>query len=128
MEKYAVVDRTNFPIVRVQFTGEAANEDSFKSYLMELKEIYDYENKLAIIFDANKATLPGLKFQKMQAKWLKDNKQMMEDYCVGTAYIISNRLIRNVLKAIFTLQSQPVPFLVCSNSSEAENWVKQQLC
>jgi hypothetical protein len=128
MEKYAVVDRTNFPIVRVQFTGEAANEDSFKSYLMELKEIYDYENKLAIIFDANKATLPGLKFQKMQAKWLKDNKQMMEDYCVGTAYIISNRLIRNVLKAIFALQSQPVPFLVCSRSTEAEDWVDQQLC
>ena len=128
MEKYAVVDRTNFPIVRVQFTGEAANEDSFKSYLMELKEIYDYENKLAIIFDANKATLPGLKFQKMQAKWLKDNKQMLEDYCVGTAYIISNRLIRNVLKAIFALQSQPVPFLVCSRSTEAEDWVDQQLC
>ena len=127
MKKYAELDKSNFPIVRVQFTGESANDDNFLLYLNELKESYDFENKLVIIFDANNAIFPGLKYQTMQAKWLKENKQMMKDYCVGTAYIISNRVIRNVLKAIFAIQSQPVPFLVCSHSTDAEDWVNMKL-
>jgi hypothetical protein len=91
------------------------------------KQSYDCKNKVALIFDANNAVLPGLAYQQMQAQWLKDNTEMMQNYCVGTAYVITNVIIRNVLKAIFTFQGQPVPYLVCSTVLEAEDWVKRQL-
>lgn len=128
MDKYAIVDRDDFPIVRVTFTGTKATAENFQIYLSELKSSYNNEQKLPIIFDANKATLPGLNYQRMQAQWIKENKKMMQDYCAGTAYVISNSLIKNVLKGIFSIQKQPVPYLVCSYCSVAENWVKDQLC
>jgi len=126
MNTYAEVDTSRFPIIQVTFTGEKASTDNFQFYLQEVKNSYDLQSKVALIFDANNAVLPGLTYQKMQADWLKENEKMMTDYCVGTAYVISNSLIRNVLKAIFLLQKQPVPYMVCSTLEEAEAWVQQQ--
>lgn len=127
MKKYAEIDQSEFPIVKVVFTGEAAQEDNFPLYLEEVRQSYDGKTALAIIFDASKAVFPGIAYQKMQAKWLKENQQLMKDFCKGTAYIIPNIIIRNVLQAIFAFQIQPAPYLVCSTYQEAESWVKKQL-
>ena len=127
MKKYAEVDKTDFPIVVVTFTGSSADAENFPLYLHEIKQCYDNHNKLAIIFDATNAVFPGLNFQKMQAQWLEDNTQMMKDFCVGTAYVIPNIIIRNVLKTIFAFQRQPIPYVVCSEIATAENWITLKL-
>ena len=127
MKKYAEINQTQFPVVTVTFTGEKADDTNFPLYLGEVKETYDRKTTLAIIFDASNAVLPAVTFQQMQAQWLKDNTQLMKDFCAGTAYIIPNVVIRNVLKAIFSFQGQPVPYLVCRNHDEAKAWTEQQL-
>ena len=127
MKNYAEVNKDGFPIIRVTFTGESANDHNFPLYLDDVKMSYDNKSKIAIIFDATDAVLPGLAYQKMQAQWLEDNMQMMINFCVGTAYVIPNIIIRNVLKAIFAFQNQPVPYMICSDVKAAENWIKTQL-
>jgi hypothetical protein len=127
MNKYATVDSSKNPIIEVVFTGEQANDDNFPFYMQEVKAVYKQRQKVAIIFDASNAVLPALKYQKMQGDWLKENEQLMKDYCLGTAYIIPNIIIRNVLKAIFTFQKQPVDYMVCKNSDDANSWVNDKL-
>ena len=127
MNKYAEIDSSKFPIIKVVFSGEAANDENFPHYLNEVKQCYSSKQPLAIIFDASKAVMPGIKYQKMQAQWLKENERLMKNYCKGTAYVIPNRIIRNVLSAIFAFQKQPVPYQVCRSNAEADKWVKSQL-
>ena len=123
MKNYATIDSSKFPVINVIFTGNEATEENFTQYLIELKEIYLKEEKIALIFDASNAIIPGIAYQKMQAKWLKVNKELMIKYCLGTAYIIPSLLIRNVLKAIFIIQKQPVDYTVCKNETDANYWV-----
>ena len=127
MKKYATIDSSNQPIIKVVFTGEQADDDNFPFYMQEVKDVYEKKNKVVIIFDASNAIMPAMKYQKMQGDWLKNNEQLMKDYCLGTAYIIPNLIIRNVLKAIFTFQKQPVEYLVCKNTNEAQNWTAEKL-
>ena len=127
MTTYAEFDSSDFPIIQVVFTGEAATSENFPNYLQQLKGNYNSRKPIAIIFDASKAVLLGITYQKMQAKWLKENEQLMKDYCKGTAYVIPNRIIRNVLSAIFAFQKQPVDYLVCKDLTEAKAWVRGQL-
>lgn len=127
MKKYATVDKSKKPLIIVSFAGEKATDENFPFYLMEVRQCYDDNNKIAIIFDATNAVFPGLTFQKMQADWLRTNTKMMQNFCVGTAYIIPNLLIRNVLKAIFAIQKQPVPFIICDSFVEAEIWATEKL-
>ena len=127
MKNYASIDSSKFPLIHVIFTGNDATDENFTLYLDELKAIYNKQNKIAIIFDASKAIIPGINYQKLQAKWLKDNEELMVNYCLGTAYVIPSLIIRNVLKAIFTFQKQPVDYSVCKNEKEAIEWVNKKL-
>lgn len=127
MDRYATVDITGFPTIYVQFTGEPSTDENFSLYLKEVQAAYDREYRIGILFDATNASLPSLRHQKMQAKWLKKHKNLMQNYCAGTAYVIPNAVIRNVLKAIFALQKQPVPFVVCGEIEEGQDWLKMQI-
>ena len=127
MADYASIDDTAFPKVVVTFTGMEATNQNFQNYLDGLKRLYVSKEDLGIIFDATNASIPGLKFQKMQAKWLKKNEAMMKEYCVGTAYVIQNTAIRTILKMIFAITPQPVPYKVCPSIKEAEGYIQVQL-
>ncbi len=127
INKYALIKAEEFPVVVVEFTGHKATDENFAQYLEELNGLYAKKERLAILFDASNAVFPGIKYQKMQGDWLKENEQMMKDYCAGTAYVITNTIIRGVLKTIFKFQKQPVPYYICSDYVEANNWVIQKL-
>jgi len=124
MEPYAIIDESSFPIVRIGFTGSKSSDLNFQSYLDQTKACYRHGKKLAIIFDATHASIPSLSHQKMQANWLKENEELMQKLCVGTAYIIPNAAIRGILKMIFSFQKQPVPYKIFKTEPEADAWVK----
>jgi hypothetical protein len=127
MQQYAEFDRSAFPVVKVRFTGAAAQDENFELYLQGLEESYNTKENLAIIFDASQVAVPGLRYQQRQAQWLKEKEELMRNFCAGTAYIIPNIIIRNILKAIFAFQKQPVPYTVCGTLQEAEAWVAEAL-
>jgi lipocalin len=127
MESYATIDESEFPIVRIRFTGNKSTDQNFETYLDQTKACYRLEKRLAIIFDASSAAIPSLSHQKMQAKWLKENEELMQNYCAGTAYVIPNAAIRAILKMIFSLQKQPVAYEIFEKEPEAENWARQVL-
>jgi hypothetical protein len=127
MTPYATFHLEDFPIVTVRFTGAKAEEENFQAYLNSLHEAYKREAPFTYIFDATQATLPGFKYQKMQADWLKENEPLMKSYCLGTAYVIPNAMIRTVLKGIFALQQQPVPYLIAGTNEEAQQWCTKQI-
>lgn len=122
MAPYATFHFDEFPIVLVAFTGEKASEENFREYLSGLHRAYERKQPFAYLFDAERATLPGLRFRKMQAEWLKENEAMMKQYCRGTAYHIPNTIIRTALKGIFALQQQPVPYQVTGTLQAAMEW------
>ena len=126
MKKYADVNFGETPIITVIFTGNQATKDNFPCYLDELTSIYDERKKVVIIFDATNAVVPAVKYQKLQAYWLKKNRELMLNYCLGTVYIVPNILIRFVLKAIFTFQRQPIDYVIYSNAEEAFKYAKSK--
>jgi len=124
---YALVDQTSFPLITVTFTGEKSTDTNFKAYLKELDDCYFTQQQLAIIFDATKVPVPKYSHQKLQAKWLKDNADLMKKFCKGTAYVIPSKIIQWVLKMIFLIQKQPVPYKVFDSYKDAQIWTWDQL-
>jgi len=127
MPPYAIFDRTQAPIYLVTFTNNSADDNSFKSYLLELKKNYASETPMTVIFDARQAKIPSWKHQQMQATWLKENRSLIQEHCAGIAYVISNPIVKNVLKVILSLQSMPVSYIVTAHLEEAFEWSQRQL-
>ncbi|NET36517.1 MAG: STAS/SEC14 domain-containing protein [Cyanothece sp. SIO1E1] len=124
---YAVIDTQQTPLITIRFTGHAANDESFQQYLDDLEGLYEAQQPIFLIFNAEKAVLPKLKHQQQQAQWLKEKEDLMRAYCCGTAYVIQSAVIRWVLKAIFALQAQPVPYAIVDTQEAAEAWAEEQL-
>jgi hypothetical protein len=124
MEPYAIIDESSFPIIRIGFTGSKSTDQNFQAYLDQTKACYRSRKPLAIIFDATNASIPGFSHQKMQANWLKENEELMQNFCAGTAYVIPNVAIRGILKMIFSFQKQPVPYKIFETVPEALTWIK----
>jgi hypothetical protein len=127
MSAYAEIEISRFPIILVTFTGAQASRENFQIYLNQIEATYELGERLAIIFEATHAVLPKLQFQNMQAQWLRNNSEMIQSKCAGTAYVITKPVIRTMLKLIFALQEQPAPYVVAKNLPDAEQWVNLQL-
>ena len=124
MKPYAIFDREKLPIVTIYFTGEKENDENFQVYLNELEKNYAREEMFSLIFELTNAPLPKMKYQLQQAEWMKQNKQTIQTYCHCVAYIIPGLLMRNILKFIFSIQKNPVPFKVFSTLEEGEAWTR----
>lgn len=124
MEPYAIIEESDFPIIWIRFTGNKSTDQNFQTYLDQTKSCYRFKKPLAIIFDASNAVIPSLSHQKMQADWLRENKELMTTYCTGTAYVIPNPAIRVLLNVIFSFQKLPVPYKIFENVLEAKAWVQ----
>ena len=127
MAEYALFDRTQAPIYIVTFTNTSANDDNFQTYLRELEKNYSSETPMTVIFDARQAKIPSWKHQQMQASWLKAKRSLIQEHCAGIAYVISNPILKNVLKVILSLQSMPADFTVTKDLDEAKKWCKAKL-
>lgn len=123
MKSYAIIDETRFPVIKIDFTGNKSTDENFQAYLEDTKACYRFEKRLVIVFDASNATIPSFSHQKMQADWLKENTALMQQFCAGTAYIIPNAAVRTILKLIFSLQKQPVPYQVFDSEQASEAWI-----
>ncbi|MBK6266707.1 STAS/SEC14 domain-containing protein [Marivirga sp. S37H4] len=120
---YAIIDQSDSSLIYITFTGSKATDASFKRYLDELESCYDERNYIGKIFDATNATIPKLRHQKLQAKWIERNWLLLKTYCKGTAYVIPSTTLRTVLKMILSMQNQPVPYKIFSDIESAKEWL-----
>jgi hypothetical protein len=124
---YARFDRTEFPLITVTFTGIPENKDNFQTYLQGLLQNYDRREEFVLIFDASHAATPSPKYQKLQANWMKDHDKLVKTYCRGVGYVVPSPFLRGILKVIFGLQKNPVPFVVFKDLQPAREWAREQL-
>ncbi len=125
MDLYAEFDRSNFPLIIINFTGKSETNGNFQIYLDELGENYKRKEKFSLVFELTKAPIPKVSFQLKQANWMKENEPNIVKYCQGCAYIIPGLVMRNILKFIFSIQKNPVQFKVFSTIEEGKTWVLQ---
>lgn len=127
MELYARFDRSELPLISIYFTGEKETNDNFNLYLDELSKNYETKENFSLIFELSKAPVPNLKYQLKQANWMKENKDLIQTYCKGVAYVIPGKLLREVLKFIFKVQKNPVDFKVFSSYAAAKKWAQAKI-
>lgn len=126
-EVYVRFDRTTFPLISITFTGARATDENFKVYLDGLEANYERQEKLVLLFDAEKALFPGLSYQKQQGQWMKAHDTTIRKYCCGIAYVVPDLFLRKALELIFAIGANPVPFKVFKNRQEGERWLRKQL-
>jgi hypothetical protein len=122
-----VIDLSRHPLVIVRFVG-LPTEAEFDAYLEGMTRfIIERKQKTVTILDASQSDRTPASQRKKQAVWLKSHENLLRQYSLGTAFVITSPLVRGVLTAIFWLQPLPTEHIVVGTMHEAEAWGRARL-
>jgi len=114
-------------IFRVTFDGPHTDAE-FLDYLAESsRHARVRSGRAAVLIDARKGAAMNARQRKQQADWQRENERVLRENTAGTAFVVSNAVIRGLLTAIFWLQPLPHEHLVTQSMEEAERWCRARL-
>jgi hypothetical protein len=120
------IDDSEWPILVVTFVGVPSAGD-FAAYLAGLDERLARGVPYAVILDARHAGVQPGRQRQQQAEWMKQNKEQLQRYLRGCAFVFSSPLLRIVLQGIFYLQPLPSAWMICGTLEEARRWAEARL-
>lgn len=118
-------DDSHHPLVVVRFLG-VLTDDQFAQYLDDLTRNLERRQKTVVILDARRSGATPAAQRRMQADWLKEYEPLLRQYTLGTAFVISSRVVRGILTAILWVQPLPSEHVVVSTLAEALAWASER--
>tara|TARA_Y100000992_G_C20892092_1_gene316850 strand:- start:130 stop:513 length:384 start_codon:yes stop_codon:yes gene_type:complete len=106
---FANYDYTNFPLVKIDLSGNIENNDDFLNFTNQWLELYDNKNYFEFIFDTSKCGLINAKYCIYTALFIKKIKQQKIQYLKKSKIYVYNKYIFQLLKIIFYIEKPVAP-------------------
>jgi hypothetical protein len=116
------------PLLVVVRFRRGPSDDEFRQYLVDYRAILEREPRLGAVY----ATAPDMPLTpprqvRLQARFMKEHRALMEQRVVGIAFALPSPLMRGVLRAVLTLQPMPCAHVVVGSEAEGVAWAKARL-
>ena len=119
-------DDSRFPLVVVTFSGSLGDDD-FEAYLARMSGLLARRSKNVTLLDARAADSPSARQRAKQADWLKANRETLQQYSLGTVFVISSAMVRGALTAILWMSPMPAGHTVVGTLEEGEHWAYERM-
>lgn len=129
-EPTVVFDDSAWPVLSVRFKRPMTN-DEFGVYLEGLKAQLDRaareQKKVAIVMDSTIPIKTPREQQVAQAQWMKDHDELLRNWSIATAFVLTSAMSRFVLSMILLIQPLATGYKVFGEVGEAEAWARSLL-
>ena len=109
---FVTFDETEYPIVKVNFTGVVRDDNDFSQFTDKWLELYERNANFTFIFDTRNMGMMGPKYCFKMASFIKQLKKRQIQYLEKCIIIVSNRYIRFLLWLIFKIQKPVAPVYI----------------
>jgi hypothetical protein len=121
------IDRSQPLLVVVRFL-RGTTDDEFRQYLADYTQVLEAEPRFGAVF----VTAPAMPMTpprqvRLQARFMKSYREMIEQRVVGIAFALPSPLMRGVLRGVLMIQPMPCPHAVVGTEAEGVAWVKARL-
>ena len=105
----AVYDYTNFPIVKVDLSGNINTDDDFKNFTSQWLDLYKFKIDFEFEFDTINTGYINPIYCLYTALFIKSIKQQTPQYLKKSKIYIYNRYIFKLAKYIFYIEKPVAP-------------------
>ena len=102
---WANYDNRNFPIVRVELSGQLTTDEDYNNFIREWTELYQRKNNFKFIFDTSNCGNVNLKYAFKMPNFIKKLKELETQYLEKSIVIYDSIWIKMLLKLILNLSS-----------------------
>ena len=114
------------PLCIIELYG-IAPEATFRKYLVEYDAFVRSQKKYAAIFDLTHAGRTPDHQRRDLVAWMKKNKPLIRERCVGLGLVVPTVLARMVTRSVMMLAPTPAPHFVSKHRSEVEHFCTENL-
>ena len=104
---WCIIDKSNFPIVKISFSPEKQIEAEFDEFLKEWLKLYEEKREFYFIFDTRQLSLLNTKYAYKMSAFIKELKKRDKQYLKKSIVIVKNKYIQVLLNIVFSL-TKPV--------------------
>lgn len=119
------ISMSGWPIVETRFY-HAAKDDEVTHWLCDLTSLLNKFSPFVMVIITPKNAAFSMEGQKAQAKWFKQHKLLIEQYCQGLARVVESAKQADQLDTQALQNAMPMPFLVTTEIDQARCWAKNQ--
>ena len=104
---WCVIDKTNFPIIKISFNSEKQVEEEFDEFLAEWLKLYEEQQEFYFIFDTCDLGMMNVKYAYKMSKFIKELKKRDKQFLKKSLIILKNQYISFLLNIVFSI-TKPV--------------------
>jgi len=121
----------NFGQVQVQIQVKPIDAAGLSAHLDQetrrIKQLLSQRGRLAaekavVIVDGSVALMPPAEARKLQADWLKANRDLLQLVTHKLGFVLPNPILRGFVSAVFYLVPLPIPSETLGSLDEAVAW------
>lgn len=106
---FAKYDYSNFPLVKIDLSGNIKNNEDFLNFTNQWLKLYDNEKEFEFIFNTYNCGLINPKYCLYTALFIKKIKQRKIQYLKKSTIYVYNKYIFHLLKIIFYIEKPVAP-------------------
>ena len=104
---WCIIDKTNFPIIKISFNSEKQVEEEFDEFLAEWLKLYEEQQEFYFIFDTCDLGMMNVKYAYKMSKFIKELKKRDKQFLKKSLIILKNQYISFLLNIVFSI-TKPV--------------------
>mgnify|MGYP001184355046 CR=1 FL=1 len=104
---WCIIDKTNFPIIKISFNSEKQVEEEFDEFLAEWLKLYEEQQEFYFIFDTCDLGMMNVKYAYKMSKFIKELKKRDKQFLKKILIILKNQYISFLLNIVFSI-TKPV--------------------
>tara|TARA_B100000963_G_scaffold143019_1_gene124514 strand:+ start:1732 stop:2115 length:384 start_codon:yes stop_codon:yes gene_type:complete len=112
---FANYNYNDFPIVKVDLSGNIENNEDFLNFTNQWLQLYNKKQEFEFIFDTYKCGLINPKYCLYTALFIKKIKQEKIQYLKKSIIYVYNKYIFHLLKIIFYIEKPVAPIDIIFN-------------
>lgn len=114
--RWCMVNKDNFPIVKVCFNSRIQTEEEFEYFINEWVKLYEDKKDFYFIFDTRRIGMINMKYTYRISKFIKELKRRDVQYLKKSIIIVKNKPIQLLLNIVFGITKPVAPVYLFSNN------------
>jgi hypothetical protein len=119
-------DDSLWPLLVLRFTGTPTNQQ-FEEYMARRGSYLARNQKHVLIYDTVRFSVLTNEQRQRQVDWLKERKELLQKYSLGSALIITSPVARLLLSGVLHFSQANTPYHAARSLPDAANWCAGRL-
>jgi hypothetical protein len=108
----------------VSLKRESQTDEEMKAFLVDLSKQYEHKQRFYLLINTTKVgKRPASSHMALMKEWVRKQNDQSKKWLICTCVVISNNIIRLLMKVFLPLINNASPIHICANTQEAKQFI-----